>query len=203
MAISPWSTTSQDRQLQPRNPEIQVFTLATGAEKQWTYQGPGWIGLSKPLGQPLSWAADSRTLAFEQDAGSDGQNVSIRLLDTATAGGSLLQSSKLAGSSPDGVPCGENVFLTAAATRIACAVYRPDSKYNTDDSIDEFSVSTGMVVSTLGTLSQVAGAIQGYMGGVLWVSPSGTQVILVGGILTGDHLTPLPGIAQDPYELAW
>jgi len=206
VAVSPWSAPRQGANSQPQNPSIQVFSLATGAGKQWSYQGPGWIGLDKPLGQPLAWAADSRTLAFEQYAGSSAQDVDIRVLDTAAPGGHLQQSSRLVRSFPNAAitsgACG-NIFLAADGTRIVCAVYDQAANGRPQESVSEFSVDTGQVVATLGPSALVTEATQSYVGGVLWASPAGDRVILVGGILTGAHLTPLPGIGQDPYELAW
>src|SRR5215469_5956338 len=45
----------------PRGSRLLVFTLATGAEREWTLPGIGWIGMHKPNAQSLSWAGDNRT----------------------------------------------------------------------------------------------------------------------------------------------
>ena len=77
--------------------KIQVFSLATGARREWVWPGRGTIGeISSPVGSggSNSWEADNRTLLFQVTprtrTGSPGQ---LRLLDTATPGGSLLASS--------------------------------------------------------------------------------------------------------------
>ena len=74
-------------------PEIQVDTLATGAQRVWTW--PGAQPVEESLGgtgSALSWAADDRTLAFARLI--DGR-YKVRLLDT-TAPGSSLAASRLA-----------------------------------------------------------------------------------------------------------
>jgi hypothetical protein len=78
-------------------PTVQVFSLATGARKTWV-----WPGGQTTIGQltigagatPNVWEAGSRTMLFDVTthtrAGWAGQ---LRLLDTATPGGSLRASS--------------------------------------------------------------------------------------------------------------
>jgi hypothetical protein len=74
-------------------PQIQVFTLATGAQRTWAMSGTGWIGQGKPVAQSLAWAGDDRTLLFKQYLGKGGVTAQIRLLDTSAAGGSLAAAS--------------------------------------------------------------------------------------------------------------
>jgi len=52
---------------------IQVVTLATGAVRSWAWQGGGWIGNNKPIGQIFSWTGDGTTLAFQQRNGDWGE----------------------------------------------------------------------------------------------------------------------------------
>lgn len=71
-------------------PEIQVDTLATGAQRVWTW--PGAQPVMESLGgtgSALSWAADDRTLAFPRLI--DGR-YKVRLLDTTAPGRSLAAS---------------------------------------------------------------------------------------------------------------
>ena len=71
-------------------PEIQVDTLATGAQRVWTW--PGAQPVIESLGgtgSALSWAADDRTLAFSRLI--DGR-YNVRLLDTTAPGSSLAAS---------------------------------------------------------------------------------------------------------------
>ena len=78
----------------PRGSRLMVFTLATGAGRDWTLPGIGWIGMNKPNAQSLSWAGDNRTLLFQDQLGTGGATPQIRLLDTATPGGSVLAASR-------------------------------------------------------------------------------------------------------------
>ena len=74
-------------------PEIQVFNLATGAKRVWTWPGGGPItNNAGGNGQVLSWTADGRTLAFQQWVRN---SIDVRLLDAATPGGSLQAASRL------------------------------------------------------------------------------------------------------------
>ena len=63
-----------------------VINLATGSSEQWVWPGTGWVGNFKPMGEPLSWTADGRMLAFQKWTGS---NVAVRLLDTTAPGADL------------------------------------------------------------------------------------------------------------------
>ena len=75
-------------------PEIQVFSLSTGAERVWTWPGGGPItNNAGGDGEVLSWTADGRTLAFQQWVGN---SIDVRLLDATTSGGSLRSASRLA-----------------------------------------------------------------------------------------------------------
>ena len=67
--------------------KVEMFSLATGAGRTWTWGNHGSAGWIEPFAQSLSWAADSRTLLFEGTA-STAFTV-VYLLDTAAAGGSM------------------------------------------------------------------------------------------------------------------
>ena len=71
-----------------------MFTLATGAERDWVLPGIGWIGDTKPAAQSLSWAGDDRTLLVQERRSQGGPIAELRLLDTAGPGGSLPAASK-------------------------------------------------------------------------------------------------------------
>jgi hypothetical protein len=73
----------------PRGSTLRVFTLATGAERDWPLTRVGWIGGNKPAAQSLSWADDNRTLLVQVRLGQGGPFAEIRLLDAAGPGGSL------------------------------------------------------------------------------------------------------------------
>jgi hypothetical protein len=84
----------QGRPPPPRGSRLRVFTLATGAERDWVLPGIGWIGDTKPSAQSLSWADDDRTLLVQERLGQGGPIAELRLLDTSGPGGSLPAASK-------------------------------------------------------------------------------------------------------------
>jgi hypothetical protein len=201
------------------NPEIRVFTLATGSERTWVWPGHATITNNADSGQPLSWSADGRTLAFQQwIAGS----IDIRLLDT-TAPGNDLRSSKLIldfaheqeslhfvhGKASS--IFGYSALLTPDGTKIVLAtVTETRPPIRSELAFTEFSASTGNVVRTLGTWR--FSAYPGQTQDVLWTNPSGSKLIVVAhkpgaptitrtitrypievGVLTGNKFTPLHG----------
>jgi hypothetical protein len=196
------------------NPKIEVFTLATGAMKEWEWPGSGWIGNFKPTGSPLSWAADSRTLAY-QLAPANG-TIEVRLLDTATPGGSL-HSSALAVewtkgevTGPHGVVItgtlqdpgnslyGMNTLITPDGTKIVCITTSHDRGSGV---ATEFSVSTGEIVSVPagpGSAASPSGSARSPapLEDVLWASATGSTLIVLAGnsdaVLTRNSFTPIP-----------
>jgi hypothetical protein len=71
--------------------EIQVDTLATGAQRVWTWPGAPLVIEGTHGAGALSWAADDRTLAFASLGLSDAR-YEVRLLDTMAPGSSLAAS---------------------------------------------------------------------------------------------------------------
>ena len=142
-------------------PEIQVDTLATGAQRVWTW--PGAQPIEESLGgtgSALSWAADDRTLAFGRLI--DGQ-YRVRLLDT-TAPGSSLAASRLALSLnwsgrgrrfSHGRAVNNNdtfgALLTPDGSKIVVAtVTQSKHPLTSEFAFTEFSARTGKVVAVLG-----------------------------------------------------
>jgi hypothetical protein len=76
--------------------KIQVFSLPTGAGREWVWPGRGTLGqvaMSEASGG-LQWEADNRTLMFQVTTRTKaGWPAQLYLLDTAAPGGSLLASS--------------------------------------------------------------------------------------------------------------
>jgi hypothetical protein len=202
------------------NPEIRVFTLATGSERTWVWHGHATITNNAASGQPLSWSADGRTLAFQQwIAGS----IDIRLLDT-TAPGNDLRSSRLIldfaheqeslhfvhGKASS--IFGYSALLTPDGTKIVLAtVTETKPPIRSELAFTEFSASTGNVVRVLGRwrFSAYPGQVQD----VLWTSATGNTLIVIAhkpganaithnmasypieiGVLTGNKFTPLHGV---------
>ena len=132
---------------QSRN--IQIFTLATGSQHDWRWSGRGWVG-TQSFGQPLSWAADGRTVAFQQWT---GDHLDVRLLDTAAAGSSLrsarpavaVLSSNNDGSNSLLTPDGRTVIYAPVQSATSETPFRLREKLN----FAEFSANTGKLVRTL------------------------------------------------------
>jgi hypothetical protein len=190
------------------NPAIAVYTVATGARKQWVWPGNAVIGNQKPWGSPLSWAADGRTLAF-QIVPANG-TIEVRLLDTDAAGGrmaSRLGVEWTAGgvtgangaviirgsrANPANSLSGYNTLITPDGTKIVCR-----TTGTTVSGITEFEASTARVVSD--TYPQATD--------VLWTNASGSTLIVSNastvGVLAGGQFTPLPDASNVSIMSAW
>ncbi|MGE5133053.1 MAG: hypothetical protein ACM32E_09105, partial [Gemmatimonadota bacterium] len=195
-----------------RGPAIEVVTLATGARRTWTWPGGGWIGNFKPLGQPLSWTADGRFLAFQQWGGRLDSTASVRILDTAAPGTSL-RASKLVVSfynrdSAPGVGDGNTLITPDGSSVIASTTTTAGSgqHYRTTLEIDRYSAATGHLTGW-----RARWHIAGWQD-VLWTSRSGSTLIIIDargkagagvtGVLDPAGFTPLPG-APAAIQIAW
>ncbi len=212
-----------------RNPEIEVDTLATGAQRVWTWPGGQPIEESTGgTGSAVSWAADDRTLAFQRLV--DGQ-MQVRLLDTAAHGSSLAASRVALRQYWDGAPRrlyrhGRAVtdimtfgtLLTPDGSKIVCATDTRTQQPQTDElAFTEFSARTGKVVAVLGRW-RITGHIPTEIQDVLWTNADGSTLLVVAhqpgatasaqgnfriqfGAQHGNHYTPLPG-APGPNRLS-
>jgi hypothetical protein len=203
-----------------RDPGIRVYDTATGRSRHWVWPGTGWIGVDKPYGQALSWAAGSRTLAFQQHLGGNGGNFQVRLLDTLTQAGSL-RSTKLVIGIPGGTiygPIAGNTLLTPDGSKIVAAslVLRHNRVKAVD--ITEFATSTGKPLRVLNPVSARDG---GSWEEVVWTDHHGGTLVLAStvpgtgsfnrpgpvvlGIYDGHKFLPLPAAAQkfNPEEVVW
>ncbi len=199
-------------------PEIKVASVATGAEKTWVWPGHGWIDDFMATYQPLSWAADGHTLAFQQGHGN--YTAGVRLLDTNTPGGSLLSSSKPAAQWQFAEDNAGNIAITPDGSRVIAPVTTfLRHPLRADLRIREFSASTGKLLRVAGHWRYIGAA-----GGedVLWTSYSGAALIVVApdtspfgqldlreppwavGVLIGGQFTPLPqAFAHYTGLIAW
>jgi hypothetical protein len=189
------------------NPAIAVFTVATGAKKEWTWLGSAFIGNGKPWGSPLSWTADGRTLAF-QITPADGI-IEVRLLDTDAPGGLMpsrlgvewarggvtgARGQVITGSDrkPGNSLGGFNTLITPDGTKIVCETTGPAAQ-----GITEFDSSTARVASV--TYPQGTD--------VLWANANGSTLIVsnatTAGVLAGTHFTPLPDASDVDIMSAW
>jgi hypothetical protein len=203
--------------------EIRVYTLATGAFRSWSTHGSddpvdpaGFTGSGVNASQTISWAADSRTLAFDW---ANQSSIGVRLLDTAAGGDNLITDSRLAVietsfTAPDGSQTGppsmskDNIsqcvtdgIISSDASAIVCGYTTNMGGRETTTGFIRYSTTTGKPTAVLGVhkfRGQAPGDISLY-----WVNSTGK--ILIGGILTpagirvgvinGQRFTPLPGIA--------
>ena len=171
-------------------PQIQVFSLATGAKRVWTWPGGGPItNNAGGNGQVLSWTADGRTLAFQQWVGT---SIDVRLLDATTPGGSLRSASRLAVQWKDdaesfhfvhgeasNVIDGFSAVITGDGTKIATAT-ASETKHplNSELAFTEFSAATGKAVKVLGRWP-IPGLYPGQTQDVLWTNSSGSTLIVL------------------------
>jgi hypothetical protein len=193
---------------------IAVFTLATGSARYWVWPGAGpssgtWVGNDKPGGEPLSWTADGRILAF-QFSNESGGVTQVRLIDTITSPGGSLRAARAAVSfvGHGQVKTGplNNSIITPDGTKIVTVASRTrGGRYG----VVEFSVRTGQPVIPPPTGNTTS------LGpwGVLWADSSGRTVIVeaqsgpsgapLTGILHGRRFTPLPGSPVQTNNVAW
>ena len=144
-------------------PEIQVDTLATGAQRVWTWPGAQPIAESLGgTGSALSWAADDSTLAFLRQI--DGQ-CRVRLLDTTAPGSSLAASRLVLSLNETGNAISRrfrhgravnnavtsSALLTPDGSKIVVAtVTQSMHPLDSEFAFTEFSARTGKVVAVLG-----------------------------------------------------
>src|SRR6266571_4191253 len=185
---------------------IQVFSLATGARREWVWPGRGTLGSIAMLvaSGGLQWEADNRTLMFEVTTRTRNGNEpkQLYLLDTAASGGSLLASStRIPVPSTDlgwlhnntkhriiGMP-----LITGDGTKLVAPFFHASAPPKVFGfTITEFSVRTGKPVRVL---YQRRTASEAGDTGVWWVNASGTAVIAtrgsVFGVQTPATFTPL------------
>lgn len=185
-------------------PAIQVFSLATGSQREWTWPRGGPItNNAGDNGEVLSWTADGRTLAFQQWAA--GNIIDLRLLNTAAPGGSLQAASRLLLQWPgDGatwhfvhgkisnVIFGFSAIITPDGTKIVAAtVSETKHPLSSELAFTEFSAATGKVVNVLGRW-RLPGLYPGQVQDVLWTNSSGSTLIV---------LAHKPGVpTKDPHS---
>jgi len=189
---------------------IQVFSLATGARREWVWSGLGTLGsIAMPVASGgLQWEADNRTLMFEVTTStSAGWPAQLYLLDTTAPGGSLLASStRIPVPSTDlgwqhnnarhriiGMP-----LITGDGAKLVAPFYHQTAPPKVFGfTITEFSVHTGKPTRVL--YHRRAGT-EGASTAVYWVNTHGTAMIAVRGpvfgVQTQTTFTPLPPATQ-------
>jgi len=186
-------------------PEIQVFSLPAGAERVWAWPGGGPItNNAGGEGEVLSWAADGRTLAFQQWVA--GNHIHLRLLDTTAPGGSLQAASRLLLAWPgDGaswhyvhgkisnVLFGFSAIITGDGSKIVAATEDlTRHPLSSELAFTEFSTATGSAVKALGRWP-IPGLYPGQTQDVLWANASGSTLIVLA------HVPGTP--TKDPHAI--
>jgi hypothetical protein len=193
--------------------EISVYSLADGSVRTWT-AAVGLIGMffAGPIDpSAMSWSLGG-LLAFNGAISSSMAGDHIWLLNTATAGGSLLADSHyVVDLTGHGVwnPSGEGI-VTLDGTKVVAPVYRNDARHQETitingrkerlpeplSQVDEFSATTGRTMSQLHP-------VEPYFQSVFWANSSGSVLVIsvqhqgsqqaVLGVLAGNRFSPLPG----------
>jgi hypothetical protein len=212
---------------QTRLMEIMTYTLATGAFRSWTTSGltnadasSGFTGSGVDGAQSISWAADSRTLAFGVQNAS---YIGVRLLDTAAGGTDLMADSRLAviernfqdlgrslrNAAPPYyfVSCATDAMISADGSAIVCG-YSTTVGNTTTMGLAQYSTGTGKMDNVVGLIHFEGHAPTGIS--LYWVNSTGEIAIGTSettgggrvGVMNGDTFTPLPGVTG--FEaIAW
>lgn len=189
---------------------LTVYRLATGSGLTWKGPARGARVAADELGaNPLSWMADSQTLAFDVWNHSD---IDVRLLDTARPGGNLWSSTKIMTfrNWPAGSVAG-SAIISPDGTKVIAMAVRGGGGGAGQILANEFSARTGAPAGMLERLSYGAGQITGWPN-VLWSNSTGSTLIVsvtspdarprnhggltaeAVGVVTRNTFTPLPGI---------
>ena len=182
-----------------RGPEILVISLATGSQREWVWPGTGWVGNFKPMGEPLSWTADGRMLAFQNGRGTTpgtsprhhraGQQPAI--------GPAVARFSAGTGFHPQpGHP-----IITPDGTKVVVPLARNTTRPDAAElEIAEFSSSTGQAARILDPW-RFKGLGAASWQDVLWTNPSGSTLIVESPPGTDPHgrwitraIEPVPGV---------
>jgi hypothetical protein len=190
---------------------LEVFDLTTGTKRVWSDRycancapGGGGFYVADMNIDPLSWAADSRHLAFVGPARVSTDRGSVRLLDTNTPGGSLIgDSTPVAGPSVNMSP--------GDGTNWRGALITPDEQTVVADleisSKNEMSVRQELV-----TISSATGKVTAILNSpkigvdyeqILYTSTTGRELVVSyarpgnsAGILRDGTYTPIPWNTQ-------
>jgi hypothetical protein len=191
-------------------PRIQVFSLSTGAGREWVWPGRGTLGqIAMPVTSGgLQWEANNRTLMFQVTTRTKaGWPAQLYLLDTAAPSASLLASSTRI--PVPGTYLGwqhNNVkhriigmpLITGDGRKLVAPFYHQKAPPKVFGfTITEFSVRTGQPIQVL---YQRRTSTEAAATAVYWVNTDGTVMIAVRGPVVGVQtpttFTPLPPRTQ-------
>ena len=195
---------------------LEVFNLATGTRRVWSYRecadcAPAGGGFYADVNiDPLSWAADSRHVAFVGPARIPTDQGSVRLLDTNTPGGSLIDD-----STP--VPGPSANMSPGDGTNWRGALITPDKQTVVAD-LEISSKNQMSVRQELVTISAVTGKVTAILNSpkigveyeqILYTNTTGHELVVSyarpgnsAGILRDGTYTPIPW-SQQTITAAW
>lgn len=196
---------------------LVIYNLVTGGSHSWTLRGCrgdcniGTSQVAQGEVNTISWSADGRQLGFVLRSGPTGQYSQFRLLNVGAAGDDVLADSRpvtlqAAPSALLGVPPreagwgialvtpdGRSVILDAANIAQSGQPVPPQN-------LLRYSARTGALQTVLGVRPNRP---QAYAEQVLWTSPDGSTVLVIGfrgqhsaGLLHDGRYTPIPWSAQ-------
>jgi len=204
--------------------QIKVYSLPGGAAKTWSAHVNTPFAFANNIVNLLSWSRTG-TLAFGWVGSIPGNTAGVYLLNTNSAGGSLLVHSRDVFCPPESLPTGSYIgsntaYLTPDGTTIISTVpnpipigQRPPACTQTSlprratmPELEEFSVRTGQATSVL----YASGSHGAAASDVYWSNPSGSVLVVESklkpgvtsptafGILSGSTFTPIPGSSSPP-----
>jgi len=189
--------------------KIKVFSLATGARREWVWPGRGTLGqIAMPVTNGgLQWEADNRTLMFELTTRTkDGWPGQLYLMDTTAPAGSLPAASTRIPVPGTYLGLQHNrrgyivgmPLITGDGRKLVAPFYHQKAPPKVFGfSITEFSVRTGKLIRVL---YQKRSGTEAASTAVYWVNTHGTAMIAVRGpvfgVQTPTTFTPLPPSTQ-------
>lgn len=152
---------------------IWVYSMTTGTVRWW--QDPGQVARSPWDARSVSWSPDDRTLAYFWESG-----FKVDLLDTTSAGGSLLAHSRtLIVFSSTRTPTWDAAEFTPDGTKVIASMF-----VHSGGRIDEYSAATGHLIRSI----TPAGLGGRGLYDVLWTNSSGSLMIVeLNGLTTLKH----------------
>jgi hypothetical protein len=200
MALSPdGNSLAADVGAQFFNSRLDVFNLATGAKRTWSFKpcsgcgsSSGGLGVGGVNTGGLSWTADGQRIAFVGPGSGQGQ---VWLLDTSAPGTNLLANSRPLVGSPSGSgPYWRGAIITPDGRTVIVVEEIANTGQRVRQQLVKFSAATGKAMATLNNLAVVAGYEQ-----VLWTNATGSVLVVAYagngngvGILHGGKYTPIP-----------
>lgn len=187
---------------------IQVYSVRTTGMKLWQATGINYVAVGTYQPYAISWGQGG-DLLFSWPA-PRGRGMEVRILDTGTAGGSLVADSRAVTlREPTGMFYGNGDAMLSPGGDL---VLVPTADKHGLTEFGEYSAATGALVRLLWPVVQGWGFWPAI---VLWANGSGTVLavytavpkgsspLATCGVIRGRHLTPIPGCPLASSTHAW